>query len=333
MFRITLLSAAAATAIALTLVESTPAQEAKASGELVPMPAAKHAATQFIRLERNDAGEATNLQTAIVSYAAEGKGELVVDLVGAVHVGDKAYYEELNKAFEKYDVVLYELVAPEGTRVPKGGRDADNPVSFLQNMTKSVLELESQMEHVDYTKDNFVHADLSPQGMADAMKKRGDTGLTVTLSAMADMMRQMNLAQQKAERDGTDAKPAGEDPLLMLFDSARGVKLKRMMAEQFADPDQLANGLGPTLNRMLVEDRNEAAMKVFQKELAKGHKKIAIFYGAAHMPDFEQRLKDDFGLKPKETRWVTAWDMKANKKNNAIDPLEAILKALQDSAR
>ncbi len=332
MFRITLLTAATATALAMTLVNSAPAQEAQANGELVPMPAAKHPATQFIRLERNDAGEATSLQTAIVSYAPEGKGELVVDLVGAVHVGDKAYYDELNKAFEKYDVVLYELVAPEGARVPKGKREADNPISFLQNMTKSVLELESQLEYVDYTKENFVHADLSPEGMAAAMKKRGDTGLTVTLSAVADMMRQMNLAQQKAERDGEAAKPA-EDPLLMLFDSGRGVKLKRMMAEQFANPDGLAGGLGPTLNRMLVEDRNEAAMKVFQKQLAKGHKKIAIFYGAAHMPDFEQRLKDDFGLKPKETRWVTAWNMKAAKKNNAIDPLEAILKGLQDSVR
>ena len=48
--------------------------------------------------------------------------DVVVDLIGAVHVGEKAYYEALNKQFEDYDAVLYELVAPEGTRVPKGAK-------------------------------------------------------------------------------------------------------------------------------------------------------------------------------------------------------------------
>ncbi len=37
-------------------------------------------------------------------------------LVGArPHIGEKEYYEALNKRFEGYDVVLYELVAPAGT--------------------------------------------------------------------------------------------------------------------------------------------------------------------------------------------------------------------------
>ena len=28
-----------------------------------------------------------------------------------MHIGDKAYYDNLNKEFEQYDVLLYELVA------------------------------------------------------------------------------------------------------------------------------------------------------------------------------------------------------------------------------
>jgi len=35
---------------------------------------------------------------------------------------------------------------------------------------------------------------------------------------------------------------------------------------------------------------------VLQKEIAAGKKKIAIFYGAGHMPDFLKKLHDEFGL-------------------------------------
>ena len=35
---------------------------------------------------------------------------------------EKAYYERLNKEFEKYDTVLYELVAPEGINPPEERR-------------------------------------------------------------------------------------------------------------------------------------------------------------------------------------------------------------------
>ena len=50
---------------------------------------------------------------------------------------------------------------------------------------------------------------------------------------------------------------------------------------------------------------------MLRKELAKGNKKIGIFYGAAHMPDMSRRLQADFGLRPTTEEWVKAWDMSA----------------------
>ncbi len=82
-----------------------------------------------------------------------------------------------------------------------------------------------------------------------------------------------------------------------------------MLAQQLASVESPAGSLGPTLNNILIADRNEAAMKVFQKELAQGKKKIAIFYGAGHMPDFEKRLRLDFGLEKKSVQWLEAWDL------------------------
>ena len=89
---------------------------------------AKRLATEFLRVERDDDDEPKTLQTSIVRYApASGEGELVVDLIGVVHIGDKSYYDELNKRFEDYDVVLYEPVAPKDEAIPR--RDRGTPVS------------------------------------------------------------------------------------------------------------------------------------------------------------------------------------------------------------
>jgi hypothetical protein len=60
----------------------------------------------------------------------------------------------------------------------------------------------------------------------------------------------------------------------------------------------------------LIKDRNAAALKVFNQEVVKGRKRIAIFYGAAHMPDMEERLEKEYGLKRQGSHWLTAWDMK-----------------------
>ncbi|HET9272935.1 MAG TPA: hypothetical protein VFO09_01545, partial [Methyloceanibacter sp.] len=57
-----------------------------------------------------------------------------IDLVAVVHVGEQAYYRRLNREFEKYDAVLYELVAPEGTRPTRSAERSDNPLAMLQQV-------------------------------------------------------------------------------------------------------------------------------------------------------------------------------------------------------
>src|SRR6476619_4568866 len=75
---------------------------------------------RFIRLKERD-GQATALEVAVTRYASKDKS-VTVDLVGVVHLGDRVYYKKLNERFEQYEAVLYELVAPPGTQVPKGGK-------------------------------------------------------------------------------------------------------------------------------------------------------------------------------------------------------------------
>jgi hypothetical protein len=275
--------------------------------------AQKPATGPFIRVQRDAKDQPIALQTAVVRYTS-AEGNLVVDLIGAVHVADRSYYQKLNQQMEQYDVLLYELVAPPGTRIPRGGRpSSDNPIALLQQLGKAVLALESQTEQIDYTKRNFVHADLSPQQLVEAVRNRGENGLTLFLNIAADLIRQQNLQELKQQKT-----PAKEDTDLdifsLLLDPDPAVKLKRAFAQQLADLASSEAGLGRTLTTLLITDRNQAALKVFQTELAKGKKKIGIFYGVGHMADFDKRLRGDFGLKRASTQWLTAWDLRIKSK-------------------
>ena len=262
---------------------------------------------QYIRVPKDANGTPTALQTSIVHLVPQGSDHpgLTVDLVSAVHVADKSYYEALNKRFEGYDVVLYELVAPEGTVVPKGGLDRNrNALSAVQNGMKDLLELEYQLSGIDYTKANFVHADMSPEQFAKSMQDKGESFWTIFFRLMA-----AGMVQQANGSGGTNE----VDLLMALFDKDRALKLKRVMAEEFADMDILMTAFNGPDGSTLITERNKAALAVLAKEIAAGKTKIAIFYGGGHMPDMEPRAIAEFHLKRNGQDWLEAWDLRDKK--------------------
>jgi hypothetical protein len=89
--------------------------------------------------------------------------------------------------------------------------------------------------------------------------------------------------------------------------------MKIAMAEQFDGMEGQMDILdGPDGSTILTE-RNRKAFEVLDRELKAGKKKIGVFYGAAHLPDMEKRLINDFGMKRSGERWVTAWSLKEGK--------------------
>jgi hypothetical protein len=96
----------------------------------------------------------------------------------------------------------------------------------------------------------------------------------------------------------------------MLFGSNRELRLRRLLAEQFSDMDVLTAAFGGEEGSSLITDRNAAALNVLKAELRQGRRSIAIFYGAAHMDDFDRHLQQDFGMQPEETAWLEAWDLR-----------------------
>ncbi len=295
----------------------------------------KPSITNHMRIRRSMEEDAPiALQTSIARYVpASGEGGLVVDLIGVVHIGDAAYYEYLNRHFEQYDALLYELVAPPERAVPDPDADSDNPLRWIQKISQSVLDLKHQLNYIDYKRENFVHADMSPAEMGKAIEKRGDNGITLALSIAADVLRQQNLQSRDLEQNPDKFKSLENfDPFDTLFDEYGTTKFKRLLAEQFANLNGAGSGLGNTLDTILIKDRNQAAMRVFQKQLANGQKRIGIFYGAAHMPDFEERLVRDFGMKRTDIQWVTAWDLRMKRKSPVEGVLTSVLEELLKQA-
>ncbi len=270
---------------------------APAAKQAQPKAAAKPKGTQFIRINTNDKGEAVAMQAAIVSYVgenADGK-KVQVDLIGVIHIADRAYYKQLNKEFEAYDALLYELVAPKNARPGRGEGSIYGPVAGM-------LDLDDQLAVIDYSKDNFVHADMTWEEMAESMKKRKESITNMIFRAVGH-----SLAQQSTKEGGVSD---GDLLAALLFSKNRALGVKKILARQFGDMEGAMSILEGPDGSTLITERNKAALAVLKDELAGGKAKIGIFYGAGHLPDMESRLFEDFKLKKDSERWLTCWDLK-----------------------
>jgi hypothetical protein len=269
------------------------ADKPEAAGEKTPE------APKFIRLRRDDSNKPLAMETAVVRFVSDSRPGVAVDLIGAVHIADKGYYDELNKLFESYEVLLYELVAPEGTTIPKGGRKGGNshPIGALQDGMGSLLELQHQLSCIDYTKANFVHADMSPEEFSKTMTDRGESFFQMFMRMMGQGMAQ-NAAGGKGSND--------VDLLFALFSRDRATKLKIAMAEQF---ENLEGQMSVLEDSTIIGQRNRKCFEVLEKQLKDGKKSIGVFYGAGHFPDMEKRLVADFGMKRESEKWLIAWQL------------------------
>ncbi len=262
----------------------------------------------FLRLRRDRDGRPVAMETSVTRYVGQNsKGEpITVDLIGVVHIGEKDYYETLNKAFEKYDAMLYELVAPEGTIVPKGGRrdggDLANPVAALQVGMQSVLGLEFQLDHIDYTKDNFVHADMSPDEFAASMRRNDESFTKMFLRAIGQSMASSS---------------SGRDTEIMLAMMSGKFKRRQVMAAQMQDMESGMVIFQGREGSTIIDHRNAKAMDILKREIAAGNKHLALFYGAGHLPDMERRLLSEFQMKRAGQYWLTAWRL-SDKKGTGV---------------
>jgi hypothetical protein len=262
-------------------------------------------ATEFMRFTENADGSA-RLELADVAY--RNSDGAVVHLIGAVHVAEREFYDGLNESFRHYDALLYEMVKSRGMQMPARGAKPSSGASgswigTLQRFMKDRLKLSYQLDGIDYHAKNFVHADLDWETFSQLQEDRGESFLTLAIRAAAHGMASSASGKQPpvGEMDGFAMLAAFMSP-----DSARELKL--LLARQFANADDELAAIEGDKGSVILAERNKAAFKVLDEQVAQGKKFLGVFYGAGHLQLMEQMLIDR-GYRKVDTAWRTAWDI------------------------
>jgi hypothetical protein len=187
---------------------------------------------------------------------------------------------------------------------------------------KDALNLDFQLDDIDYSRSNFVHADMDAETFEKMQDERGESMFTLMIRQMMDAMSNGEAAKSLANDD------LANDLITMLCrpDAERQVKL--LLARHMGDMEKTAAGLGGPNGSVILTERNKAAMKVLKDTLAKGTKHISVFYGAAHMPGMSETLEKEMGFKPVSVEWRMAWDLAIR-----ADQPSAIEKLLRDALK
>lgn len=249
---------------------------------------------------------AARLQTSIATWEKEG---VRVDLIGAVHIADKTYYETLNQTFTQYESLLFEMIGgggfeqkeqPEPTTAQAPVKK--NSLSGLRKVYATVaksLALSEQAVVIDYRAKNFVHADLTIAEFEEKQKERKESLLGLAIKSCIH-----SSFNPKAKEPDSSRMLAA-----LLLGKSDMMKLE-LIHTLGAGDDQISAFAGETV---IITDRNAKCLEVMAAEIAKGRKKLGIFYGAAHYPDMEKTLSTR-GWKRTGEQWLTAWDVPKPKK-------------------
>lgn len=273
------------------------------------------AQTGYLKVVRDEFGKPVKLQAAVVEF--RNPAGQSVTLVSAIHVGEKEYYSRLNQHFKTYDSVLYEMVLDIPKHVAHQnkmrqliGRDKKEPridtrkagkdtVSRLQVKLAEILDLDYQLTSIDYSAPNFRHADLTTEEFEEArlQKKQGPTEILE------------NFLQGDDAKGPPEYRALSQLPILKILASGPTPKeraaIKIGLATYFAESRDISDEIE---GEVLIKLRDQHAIEILKSRLAKNEKKIAIFYGAAHMPDLARRLRElDFS--PLSKSWISAWKL------------------------
>lgn len=226
-----------------------------------------------------------------------------LELTGAVHIGEKSYYDALNRHFETFDAVLFEMVSDaDGVQrlrstapgqLPKEKKE-EGLSALYRVIAHDLLNLSLQSDTIDYRGPNFVHADVSEKEL-DAMLKEHNLTFEELLAA-----------QTKGLKIDLD-QAAKLLPLLKFLVPKDDPKaLMRMLAPTIAKMESSEGKEGNAFEEIIITHRNARALEVLDQQLAAGKKNLSLFYGSGHFADLRKRLVAK-GWKEQGCEWRDAW--------------------------
>ena len=191
------------------------------------------------------------------------------------------------------DLVLRRFSEKELARIDSARTASkdESPRRDLYGELAAALGTDLQVRSIDYDREHWVPADLPMEELLDRLWIRGERSATI------EMISNPSGFQQGLLRF-----------LLSLVSKSPGFKKTVIEALGSAGANTRRTGLSAVDSRIILDERNEAVVEQLRRVLAAPvpPASIAIFYGAAHMPDFESTLRRDFALVPGDLKWHRA---------------------------
>jgi hypothetical protein len=288
--------------LALTLLAGARAAE-PASSSLDAIPS-------YLRATHETNG-ATALQVAMRCLKpAHGRGPDVW-LAAVTHIGTSNYYAELQHFLDAQPRVFFEAIRADDDGVPRRGGEYS-----LQADLAKALGLTFQLDQINYHRPHFRNSDLTLEELTrllspatnavsapDGVPAEGAMEFGALVQAMTGEGLMGGLARLGVGILGASTR----------LQAATKVAMIELLGQLPNDLTQIA-GLPPGMQKLmqiLVEERNEAVVRDVRKALAQRPplRSVAVFYGAGHMADLEQRLCRALGYRPANERWLTAFDV------------------------
>lgn len=311
---------------------ATPAESVEA-----PSPAGKP--TDFLRVLTDEFGSPIALQTATAKYVLEdsnGKVQFEVSLEGVIHIADSSYYRGFQSRFGRYDAVLFESILKEDKQA-KSSDEEELPSGFklFQQLSTGTLGLTYQFDEISYDQDNLINADLTLKEISERMTDQVDSQATLFSDLLSHLIKKVSehknelAAKSGASQQGTEtsnvSSPYSELSLSILTDADGIMKIRRVLSAALVNSGLLESTYPPSIQKVVVEDRNDRVMSVLNAEKGNGKRNVAIFFGVSHMADLEKRLTQEYGMKLKAVNWRNAWDLRDGAVEGA--PLEGLIES------
>ena len=272
----------------------------------------------YVRLEVLQDGTRA-LQTSWRRFdPATGSDQPVVWLIGVAHLGEKSYYEQTQLKLDGFELVLF-----EGIGFDANASKRSSSVSRLQTTLADSLGLVFQLDAIRYDRRSFRNSDLGVSELQAKLSGSGSSGKKGKKAADPEVQAFVKMIE-------------GESFALTLFQGilkmfqgnpqframARLVIIETISATK-GDVSKLAGAASPGMQRLfktLIDDRNAVVLRDLREVMQEKDppSTIAVFYGAGHMTDLEVRLIKQFGYRPADQTWVTAF---------AVNPAKAGLSA------
>ncbi|HOW64484.1 MAG TPA: hypothetical protein P5186_17475 [Candidatus Paceibacterota bacterium] len=269
--------------------------------------------TDYLRVLRPNSNTVC-LEVAARKFVPSNHQGPIVWLTGASHIGESNYFRALQRHLDAQDLVLYEGVKrwPEDTAA---GSLQEVDERSLQLAVAESLGLAFQLKAIDYRRPHFRNSDLSipelqrclSQNLVDARDSKGAGELKALLTLMDGSSFLSKVVQFGVRLIGSTPK----------LQALAKLALIETLGELRGDLSQ-APGLPPEISQLvhvILQSRNDAVAKDLATALKQRPpvRSLAIFYGAAHMPDLQKRLCDQFAYRVAGEVWHTAISVEPGK--------------------